>query len=104
MEFQDAPGRLGATLAVIAVVVAAFAVVAHAQGGRETTVPKPSTLPNRYRLVPDWPTLPATMEGPNGHRWGEVISVHVAANGNICRGIRRRAPDLPCGVSRELSS
>jgi sugar lactone lactonase YvrE len=23
------------------------------------------------------------MEGPNGHKWGEVIRVHVAANGNI---------------------
>jgi sugar lactone lactonase YvrE len=75
--------RVGATLAIIAVVVAAFGVAAHAQSGRDTTVPKPSTLPNPYRLVPDWPTLPATMKGPNGHKWGEVIRVHVAANGNI---------------------
>lgn len=75
-------GRLGATLAVSSVVVAALAV-AHAQGGGDTAVPKPSTLPNPYRLVPDWPTLPATMKGPNGHKWGEVIRVNVAANGNV---------------------
>ena len=75
--------RPAATLAVSAVVVAAIAVAAHAQAGRDTTVKKPSTLPNPYRLVPDWPTLPATMKGPNGHKWGEVIRVHVAASGNI---------------------
>jgi len=76
-------GRVGATLTVGVAVVAAIAVAAHAQGGRDRTVPKPSTLPNPYRLVPDWPTLPATMKGPNRHKWGEVIRVHVAANGNI---------------------
>lgn len=63
-----------------AVIVAALALT-HAQG-RETTVLKPS-LPNPYRLVADWPTLPATMKGPNGRKWGEVIRVHVAPNGNI---------------------
>jgi hypothetical protein len=79
-------GRVGATLAVSAVVVAAAAALAvgvRAQGSRDVTVPKPSTLPNPYRLVPDWPTLPATMKGPNGRKWGEVIRVHVAANGNV---------------------
>ena len=75
--------RVGAKLSVSAVVVAALAVAARAQGGRDATVPKPSTLPNPYRLVPDWPTLPATMKGPNGHKWGEVIRVHVAANGSV---------------------
>jgi DNA-binding beta-propeller fold protein YncE len=64
-------------------VLAAVAVArAHGQAGREAAVPKP-TLPNPYRLVPDWPTLPATMKGPNGKKWGEVIRVHVAPNGNI---------------------
>ena len=42
--------------------------------------PKPTELPNPYRLVAGWPTLPATM---NGGRWGEVIRVHVARDGNI---------------------
>ncbi len=75
--------RLGATLAVSTVLVATLGVAAHAQGSRDTPYPKPSTLPNPYRLVPDWPTLPASMKGPNGHRWGEVIRVHVAPNGNV---------------------
>jgi hypothetical protein len=74
--------RAGATLAASAVVVAGL-VLGHAQGGSDTAAPKPSTLPNPYRLVSDWPTLPATMKGPNGHKWGEVIRVRVAANGNI---------------------
>ena len=51
-------------------------------GSRDTRVAKPN-LPNPYRLVPDWPTLPASMKGPNGRKWGEVIRVHVAPNGNI---------------------
>ncbi|HZM59722.1 MAG TPA: peptidyl-alpha-hydroxyglycine alpha-amidating lyase family protein [Vicinamibacterales bacterium] len=64
-------------------VLAAVAVApAHGQAGREAPAPKP-TLPNPYRLVPDWPTLPASMKGPNGKKWGEVIRVHVAPNGNI---------------------
>jgi DNA-binding beta-propeller fold protein YncE len=46
-------------------------------------VPRPSTLPNPYRLVPDWPTLPPTMKGPDGRKWGQVIRVHVAPDGNI---------------------
>ena len=74
--------RVGSQFLTRAVVVAALAVTAHAQANRETPVPKP-TLPNPYRLEPNWPTLPATMKGPNGHKWGEVIRVHVAPNGNI---------------------
>ena len=40
----------------------------------------PNDLPNPYRLVENWPTLPATM---NGGKWGEVIRVHVDAKGNV---------------------
>lgn len=49
---------------------------------QETTskYPKPAELPDPYQLVKGWPTLPASM---NGGHWGEVIRVHVAANGNI---------------------
>ena len=65
-----------------AIFVVSLAVAADAQAPREAPVPKP-TLPNPYRLVPDWPTLPASMKGPNGRKWGEVIRVHVAPNGNI---------------------
>ena len=75
--------RPGASFAISAVLTAALGVAAHGQGSRDTLSPRPSTLPNPYRLVPDWPTLPASMKGPNGHRWGEVIRVHVAPDGNI---------------------
>src|SRR5213080_4256249 len=47
---------------------------------REATYPKPTELPNPYRLVESWPTLPKSM---NGGRWGEVIRVHVDARDNI---------------------
>ena len=58
-----------------------LAPLAHAQAP-DKPVAKP-TLPNPYRLDPNWPTLPASMKGPNGRKWGEVIRVHVAPNGNI---------------------
>ena len=74
--------RVGVQLLTGALVVAALAATARAQATGETPVPKP-TLPNPYHLVPDWPTLPAGMNGPNGKKWGEVIRVHVASNGNI---------------------
>ena len=73
---------VGSQLLSWAVVVAALAMTSHAQDRAERPVPKP-TLPNPYRLEPDWPTLPASMKGPNGHKWGEVIRVHVAPGGNI---------------------
>ena len=57
--------RLASELVTGAAVVAALAVMAYArgiaQGGKDTLPPKPSTLPNPYRLVPDWPTLPSTI-------------------------------------------
>jgi DNA-binding beta-propeller fold protein YncE len=61
----------------VAVVVVAHAVPARAQ---QASYPKPTELPNPYRLAEGWPTLPNTM---NGGRWGEVIRVHVARDGNI---------------------
>jgi DNA-binding beta-propeller fold protein YncE len=57
--------------------VAALNVAANAQ---EAGYPKPADLPNPYKLVESWPTLPDSM---NGGRWGEVIRVHVARDGNI---------------------
>src|SRR5438034_8333979 len=62
-----------ATLAAIS----AFGGAARAQ---ETRYPKPTELPNPYRLVEGWPTLPKSM---NGGHWGEVIRVHVDARGNV---------------------
>src|SRR5688572_95658 len=59
------------------VVIAASAITAIA---RQPVYPKPTALPNPYRLVAGWPTLPGNM---NGGRWGEVIRVHVHRDGNI---------------------
>jgi len=57
-----------------------FAACIGSAGAQQTPYPKPSELPNPYQLVERWPTLPKSM---NGGRWGEVIRVHVARNGNI---------------------
>jgi DNA-binding beta-propeller fold protein YncE len=65
-----------ATLAIV-VVIATFGVSARA---RQIQYPRPAELPDPYRLVQGWPTLPASM---NGGRWGEVIRVHVDRKGNI---------------------
>ena len=54
--------------------MAIFAGVAAAPA--QQTYPKPTELPNPYRLVEGWPTLPKSM---NNGQWGEVIRVHVAA-------------------------
>jgi 6-bladed beta-propeller len=70
-------GGVRAGSILVACVIAAFAVAAHAQ---QTQPRKPTDLPNSYRLVEGWPTLPESM---NGRRWGEVIRVHVARDGNI---------------------
>ena len=42
--------------------------------------PRPTELPNPYRMVEHWPALPPEM---NGGQWGEVIRVHVDAKGNV---------------------
>ncbi len=47
---------------------------------QQTQYPKPTELPNPYRLVEGWPTLPQNM---NGGHWGEVIRVHVDPKGNV---------------------
>jgi hypothetical protein len=70
--------RIGDTVAAI-VASTIFAFAAQAQTGA-ARYPKPTELPDPYRLVPDWPTIPASM---NGGHWGEVIRVHVARDGNI---------------------
>jgi DNA-binding beta-propeller fold protein YncE len=59
-------------------VVAAF--LGTASAAQQAAYPKPTELPNPYRLVEGWPALPQTM---NGGHWGEVIRVHVAHDGNI---------------------
>jgi hypothetical protein len=63
--------------AALAIALIALLGAAKAQ---EKQYPKPTELPNPYRLVEGWPALPKSM---NGGRWGEVIRVHVDANGNV---------------------
>src|SRR2546430_16960348 len=61
----------------------AFAAISACAGvtrAQETKYPKPTELPNPYRLAEGWPTLPKSM---NGGHWGEVIRVHVHGDGNI---------------------
>jgi sugar lactone lactonase YvrE len=55
----------------------ALGLVARAQ---EKRYPKQADLPNPYRLVEDWPTLPASM---NGGHWGELIRADIDPEGNI---------------------
>src|SRR5437879_10237417 len=65
------------TLMAVLGAVFAFGVVAHTQ---QTQYPKQTQLPNPYRLVESWPTLPKTM---NGGRWGELIRADIDSRGNI---------------------
>src|ERR1700730_8289669 len=69
--------RVGFTLIGTAAVIAMFGVAARSQ---QTQYPKPTELPNPYRLGEGWPTVPESM---NGGRWGEVIRVHIHSDGNI---------------------
>jgi sugar lactone lactonase YvrE len=88
--------RLGSKLVTGAFAVAALVLASHAQDGKDIPYPRPSTLPNPYRLVADWPTLPESMKGPNGRKWGEVIRVHLAPDGNIWV-FQRCFSDKPAG-------
>jgi hypothetical protein len=65
-----------APMAALAAIVA-FGAAAHTQ---QLQYSKPTELPNPYRLVEGWPTLPKSM---NGGHWGEVIRVSLDLKGNI---------------------
>ncbi len=69
-------GRTRFTLVVLLAAVT-FGPVARAQPAR---YPKQTRLPNPYRLVENWPTLPQSM---NGGRWGELIRADIDPSGNI---------------------
>jgi hypothetical protein len=70
-------GRTRFSLLAVLAAIPTFGVVGHAQ---QTQYPRPTQLPNPYRLVEGWPTLPKNM---NGGHWGEVIRVHLDAKRNI---------------------
>ncbi len=88
--------KIGAGFVACFVLATGFAITEHAQVQPQDTVKPPSDLPNPYRLVPDWPTLPEGMMGPNGHKWGEVIRVNVGPDGNIWV-FQRCFGDMPHG-------
>jgi hypothetical protein len=58
----------------------AFVVLASTAQAQQAHYPKPTDLPNPYRLVTGWPTLPTSM---NGGHWGEVSRVHLDIKGNV---------------------
>src|SRR5437868_3373804 len=72
---SNSSGRIRTLVAFATISV--LGVVAPAQ---QTQYPKPTELPNPYRLVEGWPALPKSM---NEGQWGEVIRVHVDAKGNV---------------------
>jgi hypothetical protein len=59
------------------VAITAFGLLAHTQ---QSEYPKQTQLPNPYRLVEGWPTLPKSM---NGGQWGELIRADIDPEGNI---------------------
>jgi 6-bladed beta-propeller protein len=63
-----------------AVALGATAAIGTPFHAQQRQYPNPAELPNPYRLVEGWPTLPQRL---NGGRWGEVIRVHVDARGHI---------------------
>jgi hypothetical protein len=55
-------------------------VLALSAGAQQKPYPKQADLPNPYRLMENWPTLPA---GMNGGHWGELIRADIDPKGNI---------------------
>jgi streptogramin lyase len=66
-----------ATFIAVLAAIATPGVAAHAQ---QTQYPRQTQLPNSYRLVESWPTLPKSM---NGGQWGELIRADIDPKGNI---------------------
>src|SRR5882672_1406262 len=69
--------RTTATFVAVLTAVAMFGVAAQTQ---QSQYPKQTQLPNPYRLVESWPTLPQRM---NGGKWGELIRADIDPKGNI---------------------
>ncbi len=73
--------RRGSSLAAAALIGAyAVAALSFPVQSQQHQASKPIDLPNPYRLVQGWPTLPTSM---NGGHWGEVSRVHVDHDGNV---------------------
>src|SRR5207244_11888955 len=69
--------RTTATFVAVLTAIAMFGVAAQTQ---QSHYPKQTQLPNSYRLVEGWPTLPKSM---NGGQWGELIRADIDSRGNI---------------------
>src|SRR5438105_1552030 len=61
-------------------VLAGIFLSGQAVWSQQPQYPKQAELPNPYRLVEDWPTLPKSM---NGGHWGELIRADIDPHGNI---------------------
>src|SRR5215831_16558280 len=59
------------TVTAILAAMVTLEVASHAQSNAKL-------LPNPYRLIRNWPTLPQSM---NGGKWGELIRVTIAPDG-----------------------
>src|ERR1700731_1742754 len=70
----------GQTRFIFVAVLAATVTVGLAARSQQTQYPKQTQLPNPYRLVENWPTLPTSM---NGGHWGELIRADIDPKGNI---------------------
>src|SRR3979490_3384925 len=70
-------GRTRFRVLALLAVICTFGFVARAQQSEYT---KQTQLPNPYRLVESWPTLPKSM---NGGQWGELIRADIDSKGNI---------------------
>jgi hypothetical protein len=57
--------------------IAALAAIATFGLAAQAQYPKQVQLPNPYRLVENWPTLPKNM---NGGQWGELIRADIDPN------------------------
>jgi len=79
----SAPGAFKAAAPLLAILLVVGGLTSsNAQEALSKPEPRP-TLPNPYRLDPDWPTLPATMKGPGGRKWGQVIRVSALPDGGV---------------------
>jgi streptogramin lyase len=69
-------GLKAANMALLVV----FLCVGLGASAQQIQYPKQADLPNPYKLVENWPTLPA---GMNGGRWGELIRADIDPKGNV---------------------
>jgi DNA-binding beta-propeller fold protein YncE len=65
---------------VTLIALAAAAILVSLARAQQLPYPKQAVLPNPYRLVENWPTLPTSM---NGGHWGELIRADIDPEGNI---------------------